>query len=169
VNLVDLALALLLVVCAVRGFWRGLIRESFGFAAFLIGIFSALRLTGGLAESLEGWSVVAGLPDTALVGGVFVAVFLATSAAINLAGFVIDRLLGFGVLRQLGRVGGGLFGAAKGGAVLAFVLLFLHLFPVVGGLEDRLADSRLAQPMISLADGLLRGNWVATGTAGESA
>lgn len=168
-NLLDLALALLLFVCAVRGFWRGLIRESFGFAAFLIGILSALRLTGGLAESLAGWSVIAELPDTARVGGVFVAVFLATSAVVNLAGFVIDRLLGIGVLRQLGRIGGGLFGAAKGAAVLAFVLLFLQLFPIVGGFRERVADSRLARPMISAADDLLRGNWPGTGAAGESA
>ncbi len=168
-NLVDLALAVLLVLCAVRGFWRGLVRESFGFAAFLLGIYCALRLAESAALSLEAWPTLASLPETARVGGAFVAVFLVVSALVNLAGFVFDRLLGRGVLRQVGRVGGGLFGVAKGAVVLAFVLLFLQLFPFVRGLDDRLAESRLARPMISAADNLLRGNWMAIGATGESA
>lgn len=168
-NLVDLALAVLLLLCAIRGFWRGLVRESFGFAAFVLGVFAALRLTEAVAHATEGYAVLGSLPDTARIGGAFVAVFLVVSALVNLVGFVVDRLLGVGVLRQVGRVGGGVFGAAKGAVVLAFILLFAQLFPFVGDLETRLADSRLARPMITAADNLLRGNWVPVGSAGEPA
>lgn len=168
-NLVDLALVVLLLLCALRGFWRGVVRESFGFAAFVAGLLAALRFAEPLGGSLQSWEMLAALPDAARVGGAFVAVFLLVSAAVNLVGFVLDRLLGGGVLRALGRVAGGIFGVAKGAAVLAFVLLFFHLFPFVGGLDERLAGSRLAPPLIAAADGLLRGNWSSEGSAPESA
>jgi membrane protein required for colicin V production len=165
-NLVDLALTVLLLLCAIRGFWRGLIRESFGFAAFLVGLLAALRFADPVGQSLQSWEILAALPDAARVGGAFVIIFLLASAAINVLGFALDRLFGRGLLRG---VGGGIVGVAKGAAVLSFVLLFFHLFPFVRGLDDRLAGSRLARPMISAADNLLRSNWSSEGSAAESA
>ena len=102
-NLVDLALTVLLLLCAIRGFLRGFVRESFGFAAFIVGLLAALRFADPVGHSLQSWEALAGLPDAARVGGGFVAVFLAVSAVINLVGFVIDRLLGDGMLRGVGR------------------------------------------------------------------
>ncbi len=169
-NLVDLALAFLLILCAVRGFWRGLIRESFGFVAFIGGLLAALRLAGSVGSSLADVDLLAALPDAALVGGAFVATFLVVSALINIAGFTLDRMMGrTGVLRQASKVGGGLFGVAKGALVLAFVLLFFHLFPFVRGLDNQLVSSRLARPMISAADNLLRGSWTGSAAPEEPA
>ncbi len=168
-NLVDLALVVLLVICAVRGFWRGLIRESFGFAAFVAGLLVALRTADSVGRTLEKWDLLASLPDAARIGGAFVVVFVAVSAAVNLIGFGFDRLLGSGVLRQVGKVAGGLFGLAKGAAVMAFVLLFFQLFPFVRGLDDQLSGSRLARPMMSAAGNFLRGNWTGKEMADESA
>lgn len=168
-NLVDLALTVLLLICAIRGFWRGLIRESFGFAAFAAGLLAAVRLADPVGRYLESWEVLASLPDAARIGGAFVAVFVAVSAVVNLVGFVIDRMIGGGLLRQVGKVAGGLFGVAKGTAVLAFVLLFFQLFPFVRGLDDQLSGSRLARPMISAAGNFLRGNWTGKEMAEESA
>ena len=166
-NLVDLVLAILLVLCALRGYLRGLIRESFGFVAFLIGLLAALRLADSFSAYLSGWDLLAGLPDAALAGAAFVALFLLVSASINLFGFIFDRFVGKGLLRRVAQVGGGLFGVFKGACVLAFILLFLSLFPFVNGLDDQLVASRLARPMISAADNLLRGNWSAIASPEE--
>lgn len=168
-NLLDIALAILLLLCAVRGFWRGVIRESFGFAAFILGLLTALRLTESVAKAVEGTVLLSALPDAARVGGAFVLVFLSVNALVNLSGFVLDRLIGGGLLRAIGSVAGGLFGVAKGAAVLAFVLLFAQLFPVAGDIESHIADSRLARPMIAAADNVLRGNWVAVSPTGDPA
>ncbi len=166
-NLVDLALVILLILCAVRGYFRGLVRESFGFAAFILGLLAALRLADGWTDFFAGWDLLGSLPDAALAGGAFVAVFLVVSAAVNLLGFVFDRLVGKGAMRQVAQVGGGLFGIVKGAAVLAFVLLFFTLFPFVKGLDGQLASSRLARPMVAAAGDLLRGNWSGIGAAEE--
>jgi len=168
-NVVDLALAILLLLCAVRGFWRGLVRESFGFAAFVIGIVAALRLADRVGTSLAGWDMATILPDAVRAGAAFVAIFLAVSASINLLGFVFDRLLGHGFLRQASKVGGSIFGVVKGAAVLAFILLFFTVFPFIRPLDREIESSRLARPMISAADHLLRGNWSRPSAAEEPA
>ena len=75
----------------------------------------------------------------ALHGAAFVAIFMVVSAAVNLLGLACDQLFGRGVLRVPSRVGGALFGLGKGAAVFAFVLLFLHLFPVVPGIDQQIS------------------------------
>ena len=42
-NGIDVALVVLLLLCGLRGSWRGFFRESFGFAALLLGLLAALR------------------------------------------------------------------------------------------------------------------------------
>ena len=49
-----------------------------------------------------------------------------------------------------------LFGLAKGGMLLAFVLLFLDLFPVVPEIKPQLRDSQLARPLVSVAETIVR-------------
>ena len=77
----------------------------------------------------------------------------------NLIGVAADQLFGRGALQVPSRVGGALFALGKGAAVLAFVLLFLQLFPVVPGIDQQIADSRIARPMVAAAGAALRAGW----------
>src|SRR5215470_12432512 len=121
-NGIDVALVVLLLVCGLRGSWRGVFRESFGFAGLLVGLLAALRGAEVGAAWLTAHAPIGELSGTALLGAAFVAIFLVVSAAINLIGVACDQLFGRGALRVPSRVGGALFALAKGTAVLAFVL-----------------------------------------------
>jgi uncharacterized membrane protein required for colicin V production len=158
-NGIDGALVVLLLVCGLRGSWRGFFRESFGFAALLLGLLAALRGTDAGAGWLSSHATTTPLNGTALVGVAFVAIFLAVSALVNLVGVASDQLFGRGALRIPSRVGGALFALGKSAAVLAFVLLFLHLFPLVPSIEAQIAGSRIARPMVSAAAAVLRAGW----------
>jgi uncharacterized membrane protein required for colicin V production len=158
-NGIDVALVVLLLVLALRGSWRGVFRESFGFAALVIGLLAALRYADAGAGWLVRYSWASELSGPALVGTAFVVLFLVVSALINLIGVACDQLFGRGALQVPSRVGGALFAFAKGGAVLAFVLLFLQLFPVVPGIDRQIAGSRIARPMVSAAGAALRAGW----------
>jgi uncharacterized membrane protein required for colicin V production len=158
-NAVDVALVVLLLLCGLRGTWRGFFRESFGFAALLLGLVAALRGAEAGAAWVSAHTPAGGLNATALLGIAFVAIFLAVSGLVNLTGVACDQLFGRGVLRIPSRVGGALFALAKGAAVLAFVLLFFHLFPVVPSIDRQIANSRLARPMVSAAGAALRAGW----------
>ncbi len=158
-NGIDVALVVLLLLCGLRGSWRGFFRESFGFGALLLGLLAALRGAEAGASWLSGQSAAAELHGSALLGAAFVVIFLAVSAVVNLLGVAGDQLFGRGTLRIPSRVAGALFALGKGAAVLAFVLLFLHLFPVVPGIDQQIAGSRIARPLVSAAGAALRAGW----------
>jgi membrane protein required for colicin V production len=165
-NGIDVALVVLLLVCGLRGSWRGIFREIFGFAALVVGLLAALRGAELGAAWISGRAPTGEMSGSALLGIAFVAIFLVVSAAVNLIGVAGDQLFGRGALRIPSRIGGALFALAKGAAVLAFVLLFLHLFPIVHGIDEQISGSRIARPMVSAAGAALRAGWRA-GPAGN--
>jgi len=158
-NGIDVALVILLLLCGLRGSWRGLFRESFGFAALLIGVWAALHGADAGAGWLAGRLPGVDTNPAALLGVAFVAAFLLASTLVNLLGVACDQVFGRGALRIPSRVAGALFAVAKGAAVAAFVLLFLQLFPVVKGLDRQILDSRIARPLVSSAEAALRSGW----------
>jgi hypothetical protein len=104
--------------------------------------------------------VVADLNAIALVGAAFVIIFIAISTLLSLIGVACDQVFGRGALRLASRCAGAAFAVGKGAAVLAVVLLFLQLFPVVRGLDRQILDSRLGHPLASTAEAALRaGRW----------
>ena len=158
-NAIDIGLVVVLLLCALRGSWRGLFREVFGFVALLGGLLAALRAAEPTAAWIGTVAPVADINPTAVLGAAFVGVFLVVSTFINLLGVASDQVFGRGALRIPSRVIGALFAAAKGAAVAACALLFLQLFPVVKGLDRKILDSRLARPLVSAAEATLRSEW----------
>jgi uncharacterized membrane protein required for colicin V production len=158
-NAIDIALVVLLLLCALRGSWRGIFREGFGFAALLVGLLAALRAAEPTAAWIGTIAPVADVNPTAVLGAAFVGVFLVVSTLINLFGVAADLVFGRGALRLPSRAVGALFGVGKGAAVAACALLFLQLFPVIKGLDRKILDSRLARPLVSAAEATLRSEW----------
>ena len=158
-NAIDIGLVVVLLLCALRGSWRGLFRESFGFAALVGGLLAALRFAEPAAAWLGTVAPVADVNPTAVLGVGFVGVFLVVSTVVNLVGVAADQVLGRGALRIPSRLLGAVFAAGKGAAVAACALLFLQLFPVVKGLDRKILDSRLARPLVSAAEATLRSEW----------
>src|SRR5262245_9364796 len=165
-NGIDIALIILLVVCAARGFWRGFIRELFGFAALVIGLGVALQYTEAGAAMLER---VVDLPAATRTAIAFIAMFMVVHTAGNLLGFVVDRLVASATLRSLGGVAGAFFGVAKAATIAAFVLLFFEVFPMVPLVEAQIRESRIARPLASLAGNVLRAGLRQPAGRGEAA
>jgi membrane protein required for colicin V production len=156
-NRIDVALVVLLLLCAVRGFWRGFFRESFGFLGLIAGLAAALRfaaaVSAALSEAVPGWGA---LPSAAQLGIAFVVTFIAVQTFFALFGFLLDRTVGSLAMQRISHVAGALFAVAKGGAILAFVLLFFHLFPVVPGVDEPIMESRLGRPLLTAASSVIR-------------
>jgi len=152
-NGVDVALVFILMVFALRGYWRGLFRESFGLLALIAGVAAALQFTApGVILAQDH----APLPPTLQTGIVFVGIFVVAYELVNLMGVLLDRLAGASRLWVVNHLAGALLGAAKGSVVLAGVLLFLHLLPVVPGADAHIMGSAVARPMVAVAGDVLR-------------
>ncbi len=158
-NVIDIGLVVLLLLCAIRGTWRGIFRESFGFLGLLVGLWAALRGAEGVAAWMATRLPEADINQTALLGVAFVAIFLVGSGLLSMLGIACDQVLGRGPLRLPSRAAGAIFAAAKGATIAALALLFLQLFPLVHGLDRQILDSRLGRPLVARAEQALRAGW----------
>jgi membrane protein required for colicin V production len=152
-NGVDLALGFLLAVCALRGYWRGFFRESFGLLALIGGVAASVRFATLGAGLLQHYLH---LPAAVDAGLAFVAIFVIVHTMVNLIGVLLDRLTAALFLRGINRLAGAALGAGKGAAVLALVLLFFHLFPVIPDLDGQIMSSSIGRPLVNVAGDVIR-------------
>jgi membrane protein required for colicin V production len=149
-NSVDLIVVFLLAVYALRGYWHGLIRETFGLLALAAGIWAAFRFAADGGVFLQQYLT---LPTSVQAGVAFVLIFMLVHAVVNVAGVLVDHLAALGSINRLGGVA---VGAGKGAAVLAFVLLFLHLFSTSSSVDRYIMSSRVGPPLVNAAGNVVR-------------
>jgi uncharacterized membrane protein required for colicin V production len=152
-NVVDVALVVVLIGCALRGWWRGFFRECCGLMALIVGVAAALRFTAGGETVLEPHLR---LPAPVGAGVVFVSIFVVVHGLINVVGVLLGRLLRPTALGVIDAIGGAAFAALKGAVVLAFLLLFVHLFPIVSALDPQVMGSSIGRPLVAVASNAIR-------------
>jgi membrane protein required for colicin V production len=151
-NPIDLGIGVTVAAFALRGLWRGCIREAFGVLALFGGLAVAMTFSAAAAVALESSIAQPVLRE----GSAFVGLFVLTNAVVNVLGFVLHRMAGAGATGWVNRIAGVIVGAGKGGALLAFVLLFVHLFPLAPTVDARMMESRLGPPLIQMASTVMQ-------------
>lgn len=160
----DVLLLCLLALAALRGFWRGFFREAFGLLALIGGLAAAVWLTPW-GETFIRNSFR--LPPPLPAGVAFVGTFVVVHTGLNALGALADWLRGAAAHRWLDGLGGAVLAAGKGGILLAVLLLFFHLFPVLPKLDARLSQSVVAQRLMTVAARAVRTGW-ASGVAPDA-
>jgi membrane protein required for colicin V production len=136
VNRIDVVLAVLLALFALRGFFRGFARE----------LFALLGLVGGVALALTRYAEAAEMlppsvpPDLRPVLA-FLILFFAVVLAARLVGALVRYLLGMVLLSPLDRLAGAVFGAAKGVAIVGGLLMLLRAIAPSATIERALGES----------------------------
>ncbi len=164
-NRLDIAIIIVVMIFAVRGFWRGFLRECFALVGLIAGIAAAIMFSDGVAAALTEWVK---LPPPACAAIAFLGIFLVLQTTITVVGILLDRITKSVFVGGLNRTAGACFAIAKTGVVIAFVLLFLHLFPVVPKFDDQVASSSIARPMVSAAGTIIRAGLRVAGGPGGS-
>jgi len=153
VNQVDALLLVLLTPFALRGFWRGFCRESFGLAGLLGGALAAAAGGSRLAGVLVGARL---LPEVAALPVAFAAIFIGVGVLANVLGLVADRLVRAVLLGGVNRAAGVAFGTLKGAAVLGFLLLVAERMAPSPAISEVIAASRLGGPLMRVATSVLQ-------------
>ena len=167
-NSVDVALALVLVVAAVRGYGRGFVKEVFSGLALVVGVYAAFVLAPTVEVVIASRYV---LPNPVGAGAAFVAVFTGAYVVFSVVGVLLDRRGSGVIVRVATGLAGALLGGGKAAAVAAFVLLFTHLFPVAPGLERQVMASTFGRPIVAAAERAIRvgaARWDPPRSAGQS-
>ncbi len=135
-NIVDPILLILLFCFALRGYFKGLFRETFSLLGLFIGFMVAVRYDEPAAILCSGYWKFSFILLKALA---FVALFFIVYFAFNLVGWVLNRSAKALFLEAFNRIGGLLVGTGKGAVVLAVIVFLLGAAPF--------ASQKMAQKM----------------------
>jgi membrane protein required for colicin V production len=147
VNRIDVVLAVVLALFALRGFQRGFSREIFALIGLVGGVAAAAALYADTAVMLPPE-----VPDIARPALAFAGIFLGVALAAKLVGMLVHRVLGLTLLSPLDRVAGILFGAAKGAAVLVMAVAVVRAVTPPNALERACVGSVLMRPLLDITD-----------------
>lgn len=139
---IDIILAVLLGIGAIKGYRQGLILEIFSILAFFVGLFLALELTLPVAQKILGSS------SYFEVGAVviFIALFVLLSLLIKAGAKAIKSVIDFTLLGTLDNIAGALAGVLKWAFLVSVVF---WVFDSVGfGFVDRFANDGYILPYI---------------------
>ena len=151
----DALLLIMLIPFALRGWWRGLCRETLAIVGLVGGTLAAAAYGPSLADLLAARRVV---PPAATVPVAWAAILLAACLVAAVAGRIADRIARALMLGGVNRLAGALFGSVKGAALLGFALLLVEHLAPSPAVTRVIAGSRLGRPLEQLA-----GSVVATG------
>jgi membrane protein required for colicin V production len=147
VSRIDVGLAVILALFALRGFQRGFSRELFA----LIGLIGGVAIAGAhYADAAV--MLPPEVPDIVRPAVAFAGIFLGVALAAKLAGMLLHRLLGLTLLSPLDRIAGIFFGAAKGAAIITLGVMVVRAITPPKALEKVCADSVLMQPVLAFTD-----------------
>lgn len=153
-NIVDPILLVVLSLFALRGYFKGLFRESFSLLGLVVGFMVAVRYDEPVAALwAESWKASLIVLKLVAFAGLFFAVYFLFS----LIGWVLHRSAKVLFLQGINRVGGVLLGAGKGAAILALAVFFLISSPFVSQQARQKADrSYLVPPLHFIGAELIR-------------
>ena len=153
-NIVDLILLVVLFFFGLRGYFKGLFRETLSLAGLVIGFMAAARYSEPLAKVGEEYWQISPL---VLKGVTFVGVFFVVYFLFNLIGWLLHRSEKVLFLQTLNRLGGIAIGLGKGAAVMALAFSFAGSVTwVPRSAKDKLESSVLVRPLSQLGDGMVR-------------
>ena len=140
-------LTIVLILFALRGFWRGFSREFFGF----IGLIGGVAVAAATYAAAEAY-VPTSFPERSRPILSFAGVFFAVDLVANLIGAIVHRVFGVFFLSPVNRLAGAVFGTVKGAALASIALLLVRAYTPTPGLVSELEGSRFAGPLMGLAD-----------------
>lgn len=148
-SVLDVALIALLLPFALRGWWRGFLREACSLIGLVGGAYvAATWWTEAAKEIGSRWAVDPVVALGLAVVGLFLGVYLVAL----LVGFIADRVARVIFLGPLNSTAGVVFGVAKGAVLMGFGLVLLPRFVSDPRLTAAIESSTLAPMLMTLSE-----------------
>lgn len=149
-NILDIIIIAVIVVCFIHGAFRGLIKEVSSIIGVFAGFYAAFQYYPLLADQIAQWFTEANIAN--LVS--FLVIFLVIFFLVTFLGILIREGLAVASLGWVDQAAGFIFGFLKGVLLIAVLLVILTSFlPQDARL---LKDSRLAPYTMQIAEGLVK-------------
>ena len=153
-NWIDPIVLVILFLFGLRGYFKGLFRETLSLGGLVVGFMVAVRYDEQVA-ALTGfyWDV----SPLILKAAAFVAIFFVVYFLFAVVGWLLHRAAKMLFLQTLNRLGGIAVGLGKGAAITALVILFVTSSAwLPRSTKEHLEYSYLGPPLSQLAEGMIR-------------
>lgn len=164
-NFIDILIILALLLFAVKGFLKGLVREVCSLLGLIMGSWAAFKYYPFLGSALRPYIH---LPQTVATIVSFVLIFLVVGLLFFLLGHLLTAMFKIAMLGGVNRMGGVVFGLLQGGLVLCILLYLGTTKPMPGKLKVKLGQSRGALPLIACGREIVAG-WESVAVPGGGA
>jgi membrane protein required for colicin V production len=124
--ILDIIIATLLFIAFIAGVRKGIIRQIFGLAALLLGVYCAFRFSHVVSCYLAEWFHINNILFTKTTA--FVVIFIGVLLLVILIGRFAARLITLAALGIVDKILGGLFSLLKIMCIFCVILFILQTF-----------------------------------------
>lgn len=147
-NYIDIVIAILLVVFGLGGWRKGIITEAATLLGLGIGLYGAFHFSDFTAERLVEYVEV----DPKYLNIIaFVVTFIVLAILVNLLGRLVSKVVRTINLGFVDRLGGFLFGIAKGLLICSLVVMLLNTLQLKGIVKDKTRQESVLYPYVEKA------------------
>ena len=144
-NYLDIIIAIILLLFGVKGFRKGLIIEVVTLLAFAVGIYGALHFSDFTAEHLKEFMEI---NPKYLNTTAFVLTFILLVILVNIIGRMVTKLIQAMNLGFFNKLGGALFGIAKGVLLCSIMVMVLNNFQLIGIVKPEVREQSKLYPYV---------------------
>ncbi len=116
---IDYAILAIICISALVGLMRGLVREIFSLFSWIAALWVGIYYSSALSPALKAWISHSGIRTVTA----FAILFLATLVLGKVVGYLIGSLIDQSLLSGVNRLGGMLFGGARGLLLVLILVL----------------------------------------------
>jgi membrane protein required for colicin V production len=144
-NYLDIIIAIILFLFGFKGFRKGLIIEVVTLLAFALGIYGAMHFSDFTAEHLQD---VMEINPKYLNTIAFVLTFIILVIVVNLIGRAVTNMIKAMNLGFFNKLGGAIFGVAKGVLLCSIFVMVLNNFQLIGVVKPEVREQSKLYPYI---------------------
>ena len=144
-NYLDIIIAVILFLFGFKGLRKGLIIEVVTLLALGVGIYGAMRFSDFTAERLVEYNEV---KEEYLNTVAFILTFVLLVIAVNLIGRVVSKAVDAMNLGFIDRLGGFVFGVAKGVLLCSLFVVILNNLQVMGVVKEEAKQKSKLYPYV---------------------
>ncbi|KWW24733.1 MAG: CvpA family protein [bacterium] len=144
-NYLDIIIAIILLLFGVKGFRKGLIIEVVTLLAFAVGIYGAMHFSDFTAEHLKEFMEI---NPKYLNTTAFVLTFILLVILVNIIGRMVTKLIQAMNLGFFNKLGGAVFGMAKGVLLCSIMVMVLNNFQLLGVVKPEVREQSKLYPYI---------------------
>lgn len=146
-NYIDIIILLMLVGFGIGGWRKGLITEAATLLGLGVGLYGAFHFSDFTASKLVEWVEINPKHLNVIA---FVVTFIVLTILVNLLGRLVAKLVKSINLGFIDRIGGFVFGIAKGILICSLLVMLINALELKGVLKDKTKQESKLYPYVEM-------------------